>query len=188
MAIACFEPIILVACGLPIALALVVGIITQLGYLANRILSKHISEMVILVAGIALLGISTLPWFYEDQINDALIKYAIARYDPVIDAIEKYHADNGEYPPTLDVLVPKYLPAVPGIYMKFGETMTYESTPSAWFDHAPFTFEMYGHYAGIHGQMLKYCPATLNPCFESDRHIWASRINERWVWIYSSAL
>lgn len=28
-------------------------------------------------------------------------------------AITRFHADNGRYPPSLDALVPKYLPAIP---------------------------------------------------------------------------
>lgn len=116
---------------------------------------------------------------------------AIVQYDLVINAIERYHIEHGAYPPNLAALVPEYLPKVPGIYVKAGETLNYSAAP----EHvggAPFTFYIYGHHTGLqfmHGWELKYCPADLDFCGEAnDRHYHPHRINDRWIWINSSAL
>ncbi len=126
-----------------------------------------------------------------DSTNTALIAYAASRYDPVIDAIEKYHEENNEYPPDLETLVPDFLNETPEIYIKFGEYLSYSPVVESQFhDHSPFEFELYGHYSPefIHGQTLKYCPVQIAPCFEGNRHFTPARINNRWILVYSSAL
>jgi hypothetical protein len=37
----------------------------------------------------------------------------VATVEPTMDALEHYHQDHGEYPPTLEALVPTYLAALP---------------------------------------------------------------------------
>lgn len=119
------------------------------------------------------------------------LERAIAKYDLVIDAIERYHVERGDYPPDLHTLVPEYLPRVPGIYVRAGETLVYFPVPER-VGGAPFTFYVYGHHTGlqfIHGWELKYCPAELGFCGEvNDRHYHSHRINDRWIWINRSAL
>jgi hypothetical protein len=134
------------------------------------------------------LGSSTLPLIYKDQLEKDLKLYAISRYDHVIDAIEKYHVDNGYYPPTLEVLVPAYLAYAPGKYMKFGEELNYYPDPSSesargYLGSGPFIFELTGKYAGMHGQTLKYCPIQDETC-----KAFKGRIDDRWIWTYSSIL
>ena len=136
-----------------------------------------------------------------DHDNDFIAKRAkefdlstvILHYEPVITAIEMYYKDQGSYPSDLEVLVPKYLSKVPGIYIDNGEKLTYKPEPMT--DRAtvtPFTFNIYGHYSGLasmHGWFLYYCPIEYESCNDpGDRHISQFRINDRWVWINSSAL
>lgn len=186
--IACWANLIFCLLFLPTLLAFTAGLITNLVLLSNRVLSQNLSGVFKLGAGLIILCVGGLPWFFIGKFRDAALNYGIARYDVVIDAIEAYHADYHQYPPTLEALVPTYLPDVPRIYMKFGSSLEYSPIPSGPWDHAPFTFELYGTYAGIHGQTLKYCPIEFEPCYESGRKITPKRINERWIWVYSSAL
>jgi hypothetical protein len=185
---ACFGPLLFCITGLPALLGFIVGIVGNVVLLINRMLSWQIAKALKLGVGLTVLGIATLPWMFQGTIEDRALDHAIERYDVVINAIETYRTDYGHYPANLEDLVPSYLPEIPGKYMKFGEMLIYEPHPSAWYDHAPFTFELYGHYYGIHGQTLKYCPVETNPCYEGARKITPSRINDRWIWVYSSAL
>jgi hypothetical protein len=138
---------------------------------------------------LAVLFASVLPWLFGGQIDRRALDYGIARYDEVIDAIEEYRDDHGEYPPSLDALVPDYLADAPGIFIKFGERLTYEPKPSIGCEAAPFTFELYGHdRSGIHGQILRFCPEELGLPDKEGRDTAPERINERWIWLYSSAL
>lgn len=179
----CFQPIILCVLGLPTLLAFVVGLITNLVLLSKRLLRQNTNGIVRLVTALVILILAALPWLFGDAIDNVLVRYAIMRYDVAIDAIEQYHEDQGVYPPNLDALVPDYLSTVPGIYMKYGEILRYAPN-SEWkyINQGPFTFELYGHYLGMHGQILKYCPVEDNSCQEF------RRIDSRWVWAYSSAL
>jgi hypothetical protein len=128
--------------------------------------------------------------FIAEQSREFDLPWVIQRYDQVISAIEQYRQDHGSYPPTLAVLVPRYLPVVPDISIRNGEELVYAPATDKW--AAPFTFYIYGHYPGLafmHGWSLRYCPATLEQCsVEGDRHIHPFRINYRWIWISSSAL
>lgn len=116
---------------------------------------------------------------------------AITKYDLVIDAIERYHVERGDYPPDLRALVPQYLPQVPGIHVRAGDMLVYSPVPER-DGGAPFTFYVSGHHTGLqfmHGWELKYCPVALGFCGEAnDRHFHPHRINDRWIWINSSAL
>ncbi len=116
-----------------------------------------------------------------DDISQALLNYGIRRYDRVVEAIEQYKLDHGFYPESLDALTPNYLQSKPGIFLKYGERLDY--APDTWSgDDAPFRFELYGHdSSGVHGRILKYCPVEFE-CPDGDR------INDRWMWTYSSAL
>lgn len=132
-----------------------------------------------------------IPLENHSDIDSALIAFAASRYDPVINAIEKYHSEYGEYPPDLETLVPAFLDTPPGIYMKFGEYLSYSPVVEGQhYDHSPFKFELYGHYSPefLHGQTLKYCPIEIDPCFDGNRHFTPIRINKRWILVYSSAL
>ena len=43
-------------------------------------------------------------------------------------------------------------------------------------------------YAGVHGQTSKYCPASIEPCYEGVEGLYTvKRINERWIRVYSLA-
>ncbi len=112
-------------------------------------------------------------------VNSALLSYGISRYDRVIEAIERYRADNGAYPESLNSLVPDYLKSEPDILLKYGERLDYSPNVCCG-DGAPFTFELYGHdWSGIHGRILTYCPTDFD-CPDGDR------INDKWMWTYSS--
>lgn len=115
----------------------------------------------------------------------------IQGYDQVINAIESYHRDHGVYPSALSALVPDYLPRVPSVRIKGGESLTYIPGRKREGD-APFTFSVDGHYPGLafmHGWELKYCPKELGMCNElHDDHFHPHRINDRWIWISRSAL
>lgn len=184
----CLQPVILCFVGLPTLLVLLVGLFANLGLLFRRLLARGFREVVKMGIAVTILFAVCLLWLLGDAIDQANLSYGIARYDVVIDAIERYLDDHGRYPPTLDDLVPGYLATVPGIYMKFGQTLEYEPNPPAWYDHAPFAFELGGSHMGIHGQTLKYCPVEFEPCYEDDRKHTSRRIDDRWIWVYSSAL
>ena len=162
--------------------ALAVGLTTNLVLLVKRVLSRRIGGAVKLSAGLIMLSLTALPWFFGDKIDDILVRYAISRYNVAIDGIEKYREDHGEYPASLNVLIPDYLSSVPGIYMKYGEVLKYDANSSwGYVGYGPFTFELFGSHRILHGQTLKYCPVEDSSC-EGFR-----RIDERWVWAYSSA-
>ncbi|TKJ29765.1 MAG: hypothetical protein CEE40_07325 [Chloroflexi bacterium B3_Chlor] len=184
----CFLPFILCIFGIPTLLAAVIALLVNYALFVRRALSGHISAAVKIGIALTALSSAVLVLLLGGPIHDALLKYAIVRYNVAIDAIEEYHADQEQYPPELNALVPDYLARTPGLYMKFGEVLIYEPGPSSWYDHAPFTFELYGHYTGIHGQTLKYCPIEIDPCFEGGGHLTPMRIDDRWIWVYSSAL
>jgi hypothetical protein len=132
-----------------------------------------------------LLCLAALPWALAERIDDAFIGHAIKRYDVDVDAIEAYFDENAKYPPALDELVPRYLPEVPGIYLAYGEVLRYDPD-SRWgyVGFGPFTFELYGHdMSGWHGVTLKYCPIEDDTCSSLGR-----RIDDRWIWLYASAL
>ncbi|MBI5878504.1 MAG: hypothetical protein HZB53_12720 [Chloroflexi bacterium] len=181
-------PLVLCLCAPLIAVATVIGTVANLIVILDRFRANRAVEVALFIVGMGVLGSSALPWLFRDQINDHLLDYAISRYDPVVDAIEKYHSEHGRYPDMLYDLVPTYMPAVPGIYMKYGESLTYRSENLSMVDQSPFIFELYGHSWGMHGQNLKYCPQSFDPCYRSDRHIWMARINERWIWVFSKML
>lgn len=186
--VSCLRPFILFICGLPTAIAFLIALITNFRSLSNRVLAKNLAGVISFILSLAILGTSTLPIIYKDRLEEGLKQYAISRYDVVIDAIEKYHADNGYYPPSLDALVPAYLASAPGKYMKFGEELNYYPDPTSenargYIGFGPFIFELTGMYAGIHGQTLKYCPIDDESC-----KAFKGRIDDRWIWTYSSIL
>lgn len=183
----CFQPIILCIFGIPTIIAFIIEFTASISIFVGRLQTYQTSNKNLLILSLIVLVIPALLWVFSSQIDKYFLDYGISRYDVVIDEIEKYKKDKGVYPPNLAALVPEYIPKRPGIYMKFGEELTYEPKPYAWYDHSPFTFELYGHYLSMHGQTLKYCP--INTCyFEGDRHYAPVRINDRWIWVYSSAL
>jgi hypothetical protein len=51
--------------------------------------------------------------FFEPPGKGRLANAGYTRAQPVIDALEKFHAANGAYPNDLDALVPDYLRSVP---------------------------------------------------------------------------
>jgi len=138
--------------------------------------------------------------FIAQRATEFDLPQVIPQYDQVISAIESFHQNNGYYPRDLKTLTPDYLSKVPGIYIRNGETLIYtlESTdmmPSIMSNQengTPFTFLIYGHYPGfasMHGWYLYYCPEVYESCNNpGDRHQSSFRINDRWIWINSSAL
>ena len=129
--------------------------------------------------------------FIEERENQFHLSEVIPRYDEVINAIERYYLDHGDYPNDLNTLVPFYLTQVPGVYIRSGEYLTY--APEPWNENTPpFTFSIRGHYpfpAFMHGWDLVYCPSTYEGCAEGgDRHTRVFRVNDRWIWVHSSAL
>lgn len=134
-----------------------------------------------------------------DPANTLVMKYAedldlaqgLERYDQIILAIEEYRAEKGNYPDTLEKLIPDYLARSPAIYFGYAEELHYDPEPAN-NSTAPFVFYIYGHYPGrafMHGWFVKYCPVQFDLCNEvSNRHLHPSRINRRWIWVSSSAL
>jgi hypothetical protein len=177
-------------CGIPVVILTITGLIIQIILLAKQLIMKRFSRAGILIFGILALSASSLPWFFHEEINDRLIQYALPRYTPVIEAIEKYKANNGKYPDTLNTLVPEYLPSSPGIYMKFGEELAYKPDSPRDFENLPFIFQISGSAGGsFSGQRFLYCPVPIDTCQESHYNSSAGlniiRVNEWWLWIYS---
>lgn len=63
-----------------------------------------------------------------------------------------------------------------------------ETTANKNFRYAPTSRGPTTRSSGAHGQTLKYCPITVDPCYETDRHFSYQRIDDTWIWLYSSAL
>jgi hypothetical protein len=167
----------------PMMLICLSQLVTDLVLLLNRVLPRTWAAASIIIIALIVLGAAATPWLFEDRIDGILVKYAISRYDLAIVAIEKYHEDCGEYPPSLGALFPDYLPFAPGLYMNYGDTLKYDpNSERGYVGHGPFTFELFGTYKVFHGQTLKYCPIEDDSCRAF------SRINDRWVWAYSSGL
>ena len=130
--------------------------------------------------------------FIAQRADEFNLPQVILEYDQVICAIEKFYQDKGSYPSDLKALVPNYLSKVPEIHIRNGERLEYHPEPMSQDVVTPFTFNIYGHYPGLafmHGWYLYYCPITDEGCNNSgDRHYRQFRINDRWIWINSSAL
>lgn len=71
--------------------------------------------------------------------NAAMLS-AINRVDergaPVIDAITRYHADEGEYPPDIESLVPDYLESIPSPGIAACDAFDYRRVGQSW-DYMP---------------------------------------------------
>lgn len=174
--------------GLPAFVILCIGIVGNLVTFVKRLYDGSLSASIKMGVSLIIFGVALLPWLYKEEIDRAGVNQAVERYEPVIEAIEAYRVENGYYPETIQKLVPVYLTKIPGIYMKYGMDLTYQPKTTDRLDHAPFVFELYGGYAGVHGQTLKYCPASIEPCYEGVEGLYTvERINERWIWVYSSA-
>lgn len=181
--VSCFRPIFFVGCGIPVAIYFIKNMFMLSKALRLAIRISDYRSMVRLFILVVLLLLAIVPFLFRDSIEDSLIHYAIKRYEPAIEAIEQYRKDHGQYPSNLKNLVPDYLPSEPRIYMKFGELLKYDpDSATGYVGYGPFTFELFGTSNGVHGQTLKYCPIVDKSC---DRF---RRIDNRWVWIYSSAL
>ncbi|MDO9020644.1 MAG: hypothetical protein Q8S73_44165 [Deltaproteobacteria bacterium] len=63
--------------------------------------------------------VSTLAVFVVLRVAGARHERAAA--DAVSHAVERFRADHGEYPPTLEALIPRYLPQIPTPYRVSGE-------------------------------------------------------------------
>ena len=68
----------------------------------------------LLIVGIGV-GSILLGWRAKpgESVRRAGLERISLNAQPVIDAIERYRAKTGEYPNSLDVLVPEYLPSIP---------------------------------------------------------------------------
>ena len=180
----CFQPIVLSVLGIPTILAFTFEFTVCINTFVKNLQTHKPAGIGPLVLSLFILAIPIVLWLSSKQMDNFLLNHGVARYDIAIDAIEEYKNDNGEYPPNLDALVPNYLHDAPKIYMKFGNRLTYEPKPYAWYDHSPFIFEVRGQYLSLHGQVIKYCP--IDACFEGDRRY--NRINDKWILFHLSAL
>ena len=173
----------LIPIGLAAAKASTLGLIT-LGLLVLRVFSSRQ-----LSARLASINQN------DDMVVEMTLQYdlpeAIIAYDPIIEAIERYHLENGAYPDSLGALVPGYLAAPPGIYIPAGERLEYHANSTAE-GQPPFTFLVYGHHTGLaflHGWEFRYCPEEFGFCgMPDDRHYHPHRVNQRWIWVNRSAL
>ena len=174
--------------GLPAFAILCIGVIGNTVTFVKRLYDGNLRAFIKMGVGLIIFGVALLPWLYQEEIDSVGVNQAIERYEPVVEAIESYRVEKGYYPETMQKLIPAHLTNMPGIYMKYGIELTYQPEPTDRLDHAPFVFELYGGYAGVHGQTLKYCPASIEPCYEGGEGLYTvERINERWIWVYSSA-
>ena len=74
---------------------------------------------------------------------------------PIIAALETYHQAHGQYPATLDTLVPAYLAAIPASVN--GYPLTYQAVGGS------YTLQF--SYAGPGMNHCTYAPSTLWKCF-----------------------
>lgn len=118
------------------------------GWRAELGRSRDVLRVLLLLAAVAL----SLGTFRHQRLE------AQARAEEVIAAVDAYHADEGDYPPRLSALVPRYLPSVPHAYP--GRWMTprfeYRFTPEApprlqWTTLPPFGRTFYRFEDGSFG-------------------------------------
>ena len=119
----------------------------------------------------------------EEEFN---ISEEIKEYEPIIDSIESYHQDSGNYPANLSDLIPDYLDEIPSINIRSVNRLLYQPEPM-WEDSPLFTFKISGNYPGfirgLHGWALYYCPSYFSGCnIGGDSY----RIDDNWLWIHSS--
>jgi hypothetical protein len=164
-------------------------IICLLAWFAEKLSCYWITFVLLLIP---LMAVSTVVVFLVrrlsvnwDEPSVESIEHAVDQYADVVDAIERYHAEQGRYPSSLTVLVPDYLTAVPGIYIEGGQVVEYLPMPSF---GAPFTFYVYGHnteqdlWRVWEEWELRYCQQDL--CMYPTEYYPLNRINEDWIWTY----
>ena len=92
--------------------------------------------------------------------------------EPLIDALEQYHQTTGEYPESLDILIPKYLQEIPhsGVTMypsytyspregyknKISSYYLYSSIPLPGWDEFLYGPYIYDNYGASHGRWMYY--------------------------------
>jgi hypothetical protein len=160
-------------------------------YLLSRFVAKPSRSLGLILLLILLVGCTAVTFLVrrrpDNQPDAESIRQAAAQYEEVIDAIERYHIEQGQYPSDLIKLVPGYLPAVPGIYIEGGEVLEYLPMPSL---GEPFTVYVYGHDTeqGLRRVWeeweLRYC--RQDSCTYSSDYYPPHHINENWIWIYRS--
>lgn len=101
--------------------------------------------------------------------------------NPVIDKINLYKSEHGEYPETIEALIPTYIKKIPSEYL--GGRVIYQTDP---YYGVPFYFAFRGNYSGryfLHGWAIIYCPVSM--CEISGPP--SRRIDDNWIFVHSSA-
>lgn len=93
------------------------------------IFGKIIRLCIILFLGFSI--IFSLYSIYRDLIEEKLIEKTKIQGNEIVDALERYFAENKRYPDSLDKLVPKYLTKIPR--PKWGQGWRYISGGESFF-------------------------------------------------------
>ena len=122
---------------------------------------------------------------HNNRENAALAQKLNTFSTPIIEAIDEYQKDHGEYPKDLQILIPDYLSRDLGAVI--GDRLTYIPEP---YNGVPFYFGFSGNYWGLafmHGWGVIYCPLSI--CEIQDMpNDGVHRKGENWIFIHSSAL
>lgn len=142
----------------------------------------------IVLAGILVVSISLLPWMFGRVIQNRLIFYGLNRYDAIINVLENYKNLAGDYPESIEQLIPEFLPDEPKVFFKFAHSVSYSYDPESIFS-SPFDFSINGNL-GISGRDIKYCPESNEKCrsLSEKNPTQIQRINHNWVLFFYPGL
>lgn len=108
---------------------------------------------------------------------------ASASAAPVISAIERYEGDNGQPPSALSVLVPSYLPSLPGTGIAAYPKFEYEATPNTPQSHFGNAWVLWVETpsGGINWDIFLYLPNQRYP-----RHGYGGDLERvgRWAYVH----
>ena len=72
--------------------------------------------------------------YFADRLKSYYFNQAFQSAEPIINALGQYHVKNGQYPESLDQLVPQYLPRIPGTKISAAPDFHYEKVDFAKYD------------------------------------------------------
>jgi len=137
-------------------------------------------------------------------IENAFLSRSLAQYSPLVQAINQYKLDLGEYPVGISDLVPKYVVSVPDPDDALGyDLLTYEPSVTASKEVSiigsspAFALSFFKSFGAIGGEkMILYCPQIFSCLYEVNfpmtvrgkvvlerRELAPERIDDEWVYI-----
>ena len=135
-----------------------------------------------ILLGIFLFLVTPFPWLFSGQIDHFLLQEGLKHYDPLIEGIERYKQERGEYPKALEELVPSYLSAIPVPTMKIVKWVHYDPDTTQDFlteGAGPYTLQIQGMNEWAVQRVFVYCPVIDASCKSLFRAVDTKRINSK---------